>query len=60
MLNFFLTENNLDKQPFIQISSDYINIYNVLLKRYKELYNYDYEYKKIVKKTYYVLKSNFV
>ena len=44
-----LLEDNLDNKPFIQINNNDMNekyIYNILLKRYKELYTYDCECRK--------------
>ena len=44
-----ILEDNLDNKPFIQINNNDMNekyIYNILLKRYKELYSYDCECRK--------------
>ena len=47
-----LLEDNLENKPFIQININDMNkkyIYNILLKRYKELYTYDCECRKNTK-----------
>ena len=36
------------------------NIYNILLKRYKELYTYDCECRKVKRKMLYAQKQNIV
>ena len=44
-----VTEDNLENKPFIYINKNDMNekyIYNILLKKYKELYTYDCEFRK--------------
>ena len=42
-------DNNLDNKPFIYIALEDLNekhIFNILLKKYKEIYTYDYDCRK--------------
>ena len=55
-----ITENVKDSPPFIFIKKDYLNekhIYNILLNRYKEIYSYDCECRKV--KTYKIAQNQF-
>ena len=57
-----LLEDNLENKPFIQININDMNekyIYNILLKRYKELYTYDCECRKNTKEDVLCVKIKY-